>query len=451
MEGQSEEDRKARTMQQQVSELEALVSMACSKGADPGRCREIIEDAVRRARRKGAMLPHLDSSLLLSTLEQAKGEIASLSDVTATNAEVMQQELLHHQERAEEREAAGGSSEDVAAASVRSVRSGSAAPGEAGRQLPRTPGSPSAPGSPGALGAHPLDDLSRSSGGSPSASVAGSGVSGASVPRTPFTASAADIVGPLRDFASEVAAESAVEADEERTFRHSFGTLRPSRAEEMRTAAEYDFETALSPRASYHTRDDAFAYSHGDWMRSSEGLMGLEGAAEGAARGVGGEVEEEQEEEEGERRGAEEAEDEGEELLVYSRAQPEEGAEGEGEAEVAAEAAAQRLPPVAPLTPGTRRAALPAGPAPAGAAAGGSSGCCSDMPPGFNPAATMEGGPAGTAEDYPTIDPQSPTGHGGVDLLSYSSAPFTLHSITPPRHVMQELAASIQGQLQLRS
>lgn len=42
-------------------------------------------------------------------------------------------------------------------------------------------------------------------------------------------------------------------------------------------------------------------------------------------------------------------------------------------------------------------------------------------------------------------------GHGSVDLLSYTSAPFTLHSITPPRHVMEELAASIQGQLQLRS
>lgn len=38
-----------------------------------------------------------------------------------------------------------------------------------------------------------------------------------------------------------------------------------------------------------------------------------------------------------------------------------------------------------------------------------------------------------------------------MDLLSYSSAPFTLHSITPPRHVMEELAASLQGQLQLHS
>lgn len=29
--------------------------------------------------------------------QQAKSEIASLSDVTATNAEVMEQELLHHE------------------------------------------------------------------------------------------------------------------------------------------------------------------------------------------------------------------------------------------------------------------------------------------------------------------------------------------------------------------
>lgn len=33
----------------------------------------------------------------LQPMQQAKGEIAGLTDVTATNAEVMQQELLHHQ------------------------------------------------------------------------------------------------------------------------------------------------------------------------------------------------------------------------------------------------------------------------------------------------------------------------------------------------------------------
>lgn len=33
-------------------------------------------------------------------------------------------------------------------------------------------------------------------------------------------------------------------------------------------------------------------------------------------------------------------------------------------------------------------------------------------------------------------------GVGAVDLISYSSAPFSLHTVTPPRHVMQ---ASRQG------
>jgi hypothetical protein len=47
------------------------------------------------------------------------------------------------------------------------------------------------------------------------------------------------------------------------------------------------------------------------------------------------------------------------------------------------------------------------------------------------------------------IDPQSPTGVGDVDLLSYSSAPFSLHSVTPPRHVMDELAAQVAGRLRL--
>lgn len=142
----------------QINELEALVGAACSRGVEAARCRDIIEDVVRRARRKGAMLPHLDSALLLSTLEvrwgplgckrmlragggrrgqaqhtrplpgqrnraaahaptgcpclplrlpraapppaplpqQAKSEIAGLTDVALTNAEVMKDELMHH-------------------------------------------------------------------------------------------------------------------------------------------------------------------------------------------------------------------------------------------------------------------------------------------------------------------------------------------------------------------
>lgn len=137
--------------QTQVGELEALVNAACCRGVEPARCRDIISDAVRRARRKGAMLQHLDSSLLLSTLEvggwvggrlgvrvragvlvllcplhthwggapltlrlprpvpaptnqppnpqQAKSEIAGIADVTATNAEVMEEEMVHRRVR----------------------------------------------------------------------------------------------------------------------------------------------------------------------------------------------------------------------------------------------------------------------------------------------------------------------------------------------------------------
>lgn len=58
----------ARPSPKQVTELEELVCVACAKGVEASRCREVIEDAVRRARRKGAMLQHLDSTLLLSTL-----------------------------------------------------------------------------------------------------------------------------------------------------------------------------------------------------------------------------------------------------------------------------------------------------------------------------------------------------------------------------------------------
>ena len=38
---------------------------------------------------------------------------------------------------------------------------------------------------------------------------------------------------------------------------------------------------------------------------------------------------------------------------------------------------------------------------------------------------------------------------GEVDLLSYSSAPFSLHTVTPPRHVMAELAASVASRLRM--
>ena len=51
--------------------------------------------------------------------------------------------------------------------------------------------------------------------------------------------------------------------------------------------------------------------------------------------------------------------------------------------------------------------------------------------------------------EFEALDPQSPTGMGGVDLQSYSSAPFSLHSDTPPRHVMQALAAEMQGRLRM--
>lgn len=214
-----------------------------------------------------------------------------------------------------------GSSEELGAASVQSLPSSGAPPGEAGRPPRRAPGSPAAPAG------HLLDDLSSRCSGSaaPSLSGADSGGSAPGVARMPSALSAADIVSPMRDFASEVAAEvgplawsgvhtsgksrgtakaqaaasvargspagslyclagplarsascrpadgsgrlppllalfvlkifaagsspllaqrsgpagssptclqSAVEADEERTFRHSFGPLRPSRAGE---------------------------------------------------------------------------------------------------------------------------------------------------------------------------------------------------------------------------
>jgi hypothetical protein len=56
-----------------VSELEVLVGAAVARGVEATRCRDIIHDAVRRARRKASMLAHLDSSLLLSTLEVRAG------------------------------------------------------------------------------------------------------------------------------------------------------------------------------------------------------------------------------------------------------------------------------------------------------------------------------------------------------------------------------------------
>ncbi len=228
-------------------------------------------------------------------VQQAKGEIAGLSDVTATNAAVMQQELLHHQvgshphsqagasnqgeagahaemamnafelhysciagggpacqvpaacvataahcrrlrvcalggggggggkgtlnpttpkevllplqERAEE-VAAGGSSEELMAASVQSNPSTSAPPGTPGRPPPHVQGSTSAPS------AHPLDDISSRGSGSASVDASfksagswGSAHGAPGAPRTPGGLTAADIVSPMRDFASEVAAE----------------------------------------------------------------------------------------------------------------------------------------------------------------------------------------------------------------------------------------------------
>jgi hypothetical protein len=53
------------------------------------------------------------------------------------------------------------------------------------------------------------------------------------------------------------------------------------------------------------------------------------------------------------------------------------------------------------------------------------------------------------SDDFEALDPQSPTGLGSVDLHSYSSAPFSLHSVTPPRHVMQALAAEMAGRLHM--
>lgn len=48
-----------------------------------------------------------------------------------------------------------------------------------------------------------------------------------------------------------------------------------------------------------------------------------------------------------------------------------------------------------------------------------------------------------------TISPHSPTGIGEVDLHSYTEAPFTLHTVTPPHHVMAALALEMQGHLRL--
>jgi hypothetical protein len=183
------------------------------------------------------MLQHLDSSLLLSTLEQAKSEIASLTDVAATNAEVMQEELLHHQEREEERGAED--SEDLTAASCVSVPASSvAAPCSAAASseaaAPSSPTGHQAEDSPGsghgtAYPFRPQDSLLSAG----SAGSAGGGGSGALAPRTPHGGGGgswlapADVVAPLRDFASEVAAEAAVEIEEVRSFRHSMSMRAP--------------------------------------------------------------------------------------------------------------------------------------------------------------------------------------------------------------------------------
>lgn len=56
--------------------------------------RQIVEDAVRRARRKAAIIQHKDVALLMQAIEQAEGEIATLRDVTAANA-VLMSEVRH--------------------------------------------------------------------------------------------------------------------------------------------------------------------------------------------------------------------------------------------------------------------------------------------------------------------------------------------------------------------
>ncbi|EFN53074.1 hypothetical protein CHLNCDRAFT_137374 [Chlorella variabilis] len=376
-------------MQQEVSELEALVAAACARGVDAARCRDVVEDAVRRARRRGSMLPHLDSSLLLSTLEQAKSEIASLSDVTATNAEVMEQELLHHEERAEEQAAAG--SEDVAAASVQSLPDTRTAKAAAS----------SSSGQQGSVVGLGEEDASAHSGGL--------------APPTPSqppggALSAADAVAPMRDFASDVAAEAAAEADEDRFFRHTL-SMKASKSGDFRVAQSYDFETAVSPRAAYHVRDEPFRFS------SSSDKGGSSVWQPTAA-----------EEEEGQ-----------EDLLVYSRSTPggEEAEPGQEEEEEEAVARPAAYAPAGPWAAAAPRHG-----------SYGSSRCCSSIPPGLNPMAAIEGG-VEHDDEREAIDPQSPTGVGQLDLRSYNEAPFSLHSVTPPRHVMAELAAEVQGQLRL--
>ncbi|KAI7842083.1 hypothetical protein COHA_004278 [Chlorella ohadii] len=513
---QSREDERACGMQARVSELEALVCAAYGRGVEAARCRDVIEDAVRRARRKGAMLQHLDSSLLLSTLEQAKSEIASLTDVAATNAEVMQEELLHHQARLCEREEdrGGEDSEDVAAASVVSVPASSVAapPSAAASSEAAAPSSPTGPHAEDSPAAVDIEEVLSFH----ACLNAGQYAANASLP---FVQAAVEVE------------EAAVEIEEVRSFRHSMSMRAPRKGESEKVAA-YDFDVAMSPRASYHIRDAPFhraAEPEFSFGRSQMDMSLDEAVAAVAAV----EKQEDQEEPEEDRAGSP--------LLVYSRTpdaqaaagrrdsleryfsavdtveeEEEEGEEeGQGREEVAAgtagaaaaqeQVAAAARPPAAPrpysphgrpYSPHGRRLSADSALSPWVRAQRREMGrqrsrsaeeahSWAAMPPGFYPGATVEGSAFGAAAaldrdmidpssplcahhmlplwldlqgsafgaaaavDRDMIDPSSPTGVGTLDLESYNSAPFTLHSVTPPRHVMAELAAEVQGRLRM--
>ncbi|KAI3424795.1 hypothetical protein D9Q98_008182 [Chlorella vulgaris] len=401
---QSHEDRHASQIQQQVSELESLVSLTCSKGVDVARCRDVIEDAVRRARRKGAMLSHLDSGLLLSTLEQAKSEVASLPDVTATNAAVMRQELLHHQDQNEQAEHVPcSSSEEVAGTSQQSLAD------------------PSAAGTSGSLpsGTEETDtsSLGAASGSSPGARHRRK----ASATPSATASAAAEAIAPMRDLASDVAAEAAAEADEDRFFRRTL-LMKASKSGDFRVAKAYDFDAAQSPRAAYHTRDAPFLASPPPSPEDASPNR------VGPPMWVAPQGDEEQED-----------------LLVHSHSLSSKGARAPDDERDEKKAELDVPAPISPASSGTPRHRLSrlsgGGPSPFLS--------CSSLPPGMSPMAVAEGGVGHDDTPAETISPHSPTGIGEVDLHSYTEAPFTLHTVTPPHHVMAALALEMQGHLRL--
>jgi hypothetical protein len=263
--------------------------------------------------------------------------------------------------------------------------------------------------------------------------------------------------------------------------------------------ASYDFDAAMSPRASYHVRDAPFPRSPD--KEFSFGRSQLDKALDEAAAAAAEALQEDEEEEPEDQAGSP--------LLVYSRTPDaaaagrppsldryfsavetveEEEEEGQEEAEEAAGpaagppwqvGAAQARPPAAPrpFSPSTSRPyGMPRPYSPHGrrlsadsalspwvqaqrrqemerqrSRSAGEAHCWAAMPPGFYPGAAVEGSPfdAVAAVDRDMIDPSSPTGVGALNLESYNSAPFTLHSVTPPRHVMAELAAEVQGRLRM--